>query len=221
MALPTVPSNLAAMESAASAPASLFSKGRLEALSDGVFAVVMTLLVLEIKPELERHADDAAVIQMLHQLARPFVAYSIAFTVSAVFWIQHHRKFSLVRHVNGAFASLTLAFLFTLSLLPLSVAIYTKSLSNHLTLALFYGNFALMAVIMMITWIYARAANLVRPDAPPREIKRTTVAIGMLCIFGIVISVGGFFSLTYAQYLVVPIAIVSRVWQRRLSRASA
>src|SRR5476651_2157334 len=53
----------------------LFSKHRLEMLSDGMFAVVMTLLVLEIKPELPLHSDNAAVVHALSLLARPLLSY--------------------------------------------------------------------------------------------------------------------------------------------------
>ena len=68
------------------ASAVLLSKHRLEALSDGVFAVVMTLLVLELKPDLPAHADNEAVAHALRELALPLVGYAFAFVISGIFW---------------------------------------------------------------------------------------------------------------------------------------
>ena len=147
-------------------PIPLSSKHRIEALSDGVFAVVMTLLVLEIKPELGPNSDDEAVRHLLRNLAIPVLTFAIAFLISCIFWNLHHRKFSLLRSTNPVHTGLTLVFLFTVTLLPVSVSIYLHAKSSNLARAVYFGNFTLIALPLLLSWLYALRSGLVDPTQP-------------------------------------------------------
>ena len=80
-------------------------RGRVEALSDGVFAIVITLLVLEIKvPHLADHGSVAALAGALADLAPKFVSWVISFLTVCVIWMNHHRLLRLVgRFDHGLF----------------------------------------------------------------------------------------------------------------------
>ena len=78
------------------------NKHRLEALADGIFAVAMTLLVIELKiPETAHITTQEQLIAALAHLIPKFIAWLISFFVLAIFWASHHRLFHYVRVVDG------------------------------------------------------------------------------------------------------------------------
>ena len=92
---------------------------RIEALSDGIYAVAMTLLVIDLKlPAEELIHGNVELINAVAQLFPKFLSWIISFFVLAMFWYGHHRTFSQVRHVNGALAALMISQLAFVSLMP-------------------------------------------------------------------------------------------------------
>ncbi len=189
------------------------SKHRLEALSDGVFAVVMTLLVLEIKPELEPHAGNEAVRHMLQTLAVPLLAFTLAFVITGIFWSLHHRKFSLLRHTNPLHTGLTLAFLFSVTLLPVSISIYLKAKSSPLAQAIYFGNFTLIALPLLLSWRYAQRAGLVDPERAAAVQSGLTGRILALTGVGIIATLASYFEKPLL-FLLVAVILVIRLKQR-------
>ena len=88
------------------------TKGRLEAFSDGVIAVIITIMVLELK--VPHEADLAA----LAPLVPTFLSYVLSFVYVGIYWNNHHHMFHAVHHVNGAVLWANLHLLFWLSLVP-------------------------------------------------------------------------------------------------------
>jgi uncharacterized membrane protein len=102
----------------------LFSKHRLEALIDGIFAVAMTLLVIELKlPEGLHLHTEAELIQAVVGTLGKFISWIISFFVLAIYWAGNQRLFHYVRHVDGKLVTLTLFFLAVCSLLPFASAL--------------------------------------------------------------------------------------------------
>src|SRR5438046_7504339 len=96
-----------------------WNKARLEMLTDGVFAIVMTLLVLELKvPELDRRAAASEVRHTLLEHWPLFFSFFITFIMSAAYWMWHQMSFHELTHVDRAFCGLSLGFLMFMSLLP-------------------------------------------------------------------------------------------------------
>jgi TMEM175 potassium channel family protein len=88
------------------------TKGRVEAFSDGVIAIIITIMVLELKtPE---HATWAGLCERWPT----FVSYVLSFFFVGVYWVNHHHLLHSIRHVNGKILWLNLHLLFWLSLLP-------------------------------------------------------------------------------------------------------
>jgi uncharacterized membrane protein len=87
-------------------------KGRLEAFSDGVIAVIITIMVLELK--VPHDADPGALLP----LAPVFLSYVLSFVYVGIYWNNHHNMFHAVRRVNGATLWANLHLLFWLSLVP-------------------------------------------------------------------------------------------------------
>jgi len=88
-------------------------KGRLEAFSDGVLAIVITIMVLELKvPHGAEHFEG------LHDLLPVFLSYALSFLYVGIYWNNHHHLFQASKHVNGAVLWANLHLLFWLSLFP-------------------------------------------------------------------------------------------------------
>lgn len=91
-------------------------KGRLEAFSDGVFAIIITIMVLEIKaPET---GDFTALLSQLPT----FISYVLSFIYVGIYWNNHHHMFQLAEHVNGRILWANLHLLFWLTLVPFTTA---------------------------------------------------------------------------------------------------
>ena len=88
------------------------SKGRLEAFSDGVIAVIITIMVLEMK--VPHGADTAALMPLLPT----FLTYVLSFVMVAIYWNNHHHLFHAVHHVTGGTLWANMHLLFWLSLIP-------------------------------------------------------------------------------------------------------
>ena len=91
-------------------------KGRMEAFSDGVFAIVITIMVLELKTP--RDAD----LQSLRPLLPVFLSYVLSFVHLAIYWNNHHHLLQAVRHVNGPILWANIHLLFWLTLVPFVTA---------------------------------------------------------------------------------------------------
>jgi uncharacterized membrane protein len=87
-------------------------KGRLEAFSDGVIAIIITIMVLELK--VPHHAD----IEGLKPLIPVFVSYALSFIYVGIYWNNHHHMLHATKSINGAIMWANLFFLFWLSLIP-------------------------------------------------------------------------------------------------------
>jgi TMEM175 potassium channel family protein len=91
-------------------------KGRVEAFSDGVIAILITIMVLEMKAP---HGSDP---HALRPLLPVFLAYVLSYVNLAIYWNNHHHLFQLVRHVDGRILWANVHLLFWLSLVPVSTA---------------------------------------------------------------------------------------------------
>jgi len=92
------------------------SKGRLEAFSDGVIAILITIMVLELKAP---HGDE---LSSLRPLLPVFLSYLLSFVHIAIYWNNHHHLWHAVKHVNGAILWANMHLLFWLSLVPFVTA---------------------------------------------------------------------------------------------------
>ncbi len=116
------------------------NKNRLEAFSDGVIAIIITIMVLELRVP---HTVD---IHALRELVPVFLGYVLSFVYVAIYWHNHHHMFHTVKHVNGTIMWANTHLLFWLSLIPFTTAYMTE---NHFAKipVLLYGSVLLLAAI--------------------------------------------------------------------------
>jgi uncharacterized membrane protein len=116
------------------------TKGRLEAFSDGVIAILITIMVLELK--IPEGADAEALRHMLPE----FLTYLLSFVYLGIYWVNHHHMLHMTQRVNGKILWANLHLLFWLSLVPAGTAWLGKS---HLSMlpTVVYGSIMLAAAI--------------------------------------------------------------------------
>ena len=115
-------------------------KGRLEAFSDGVIAIIITIMVLEMKVP---HGTDFASLQPLLPV---FLSYALSFLYVGIYWNNHHHLFQAVKHVKGGVLWANLHLLFWLSLFPFVTGWMGENHFAPVTVAL-YGGVLIMAAI--------------------------------------------------------------------------
>jgi uncharacterized membrane protein len=94
----------------------MMSKGRMEAFSDGVFAVIITIMVLEMK------SPNGAELSALQPLVPVFASYVLSFIYLGIYWNNHHHLLQAAQHVTGGVLWANLHLLFWLSLIPFATA---------------------------------------------------------------------------------------------------
>jgi uncharacterized membrane protein len=170
----------------------VFEKTRIEALTDGIFAVTMTLLVLELKlPERGLQPGPVTWETILTFLDLRIESYLISFVVLCVFWLGHVRLMRLIKRVDHNFLWISLAFLLATTFVPFS----TSLLSSHYRLqvvAIVYGaNIAVILALQFLAWHYV----LDRPGLHAFEVsqqlarlvrKRFALSLGVVLLaFGL------------------------------------
>lgn len=140
-------------------------KTRVEALSDGVFAIAMTLLVLDIKtPDLPSHVASRELLRALVPLGPSLFSFFITFMLAGLFWYQHHFSFHHVKYVNRGLCMINLVFLMFVSLLPFSGAMLGRfGPQNPVSVGLYFSNQLALGLVLNIQWLYARRRGLVTP----------------------------------------------------------
>jgi uncharacterized membrane protein len=148
---------------------------RLEAFSDGVFAIAITLLVIELRPPDVEHGDELA--SALWDLWPAYAAYLVSFAVIGVMWLNHHRIFVQVVEVDGLLLVLNLLLLLWVAVIPFPTAVVAEHFGEggdaaRTALAL-YGGVILVAAITfsgLFAWITHDARLLHR--LPPPDVRR-------------------------------------------------
>ena len=146
------------------------SKSRLETLADGVFAIVMTLLVLELLDARVTEAKTAADLnQALFALWPKVVSYIISFAVAGVFWIGHHTELRYMTHTNHQHLWINILFLFTISVLPFSAALLGIHYHYQLPVVIYGLNMIAASLALYLNWWYATSHDrLVPANLDPR-----------------------------------------------------
>jgi uncharacterized membrane protein len=115
-------------------------KGRLEAFSDAVIAIILTIMVLELRPP---HGTS---LELLKPLAPVFLSYLLSFIYLAIYWNNHHHMLQSAKHVNGAVLWANMHLLFWLSLVPFTTAWLGESGLQSAPVAV-YGVVLIMAAV--------------------------------------------------------------------------
>jgi len=191
----------------------MMGKGRLEAFSDGVLAIIITIMVLELR------APHDATLQVLVDLKWVLASYILSFVYIGIYWNNHHHMFHATRRVNGAVLWSNLHLLFWLSLVPFATAWMGETHFASLPMAV-YGGVLLMAGIAY----YILQSKIIREQGENSLVAR---AVGgdlkgkLSPLFYIVAMPTAFVSRWISGALYVAVALMWLVPDRRIERVLA
>jgi len=138
---------------------SIITTQRVEAFSDGVFAIAITLLILEIKIPDHDSLANRSLSTYLWGLWPKYFAYLFSFIIIGIFWANHHYIFKLYKRTDHTFNLLNVFFLMTISFLPFPTAIfgeYIEDPTHRNTAVSFYAlGLMLPSFAWLLMWLYA------------------------------------------------------------------
>jgi uncharacterized membrane protein len=188
---------------------------RLVFFSDAVFAIAITLLVIEIHvPELPKSSPDRLYWQALYELIPSLVGYFISFAVIGIFWIGHHRAFMLATRYSQRILGWNMVLLGVIAFMPFATAFLTHNMAQRVP-TIVYCLVLLAAGLFNVAVVrIATGAAMVDPAADPAMItyvrlRSLSVVLGALTALAV-----SWFEPRYGQMALVSIGI----WRRTLTR---
>lgn len=140
---------------------------RLAALSDGIFAVAMTLLVLDIHiPSISQVHSEGELLLALGALGPQWVAYLMSFLTLGIFWAGQQTQ---LNHIGEGTRDLTwihLGFLFAITVMPLSTRLLAEFIAFRVALAIYWLNIFVPGAMLYWSWAYAMRNDLIKPETP-------------------------------------------------------
>lgn len=151
------------------------SGDRIMALADGVFAIVMTLLVLGIDPPRVPHdeLDETLVREVLHLWPR-IAAFAVSFLVLGIYWVGHHTQFHFLRGVDRGLLWINILFLMAVCLVPFSTHLVGHYGTQGIGFWIYGGNLILISLLLLAHWRWAVRRDLLREDADAGIVSRAT-----------------------------------------------
>jgi len=188
-------------------------KGRLEAFSDGVIAIIITIMVLELK------APHEPEISALRPLYSAFLSYVLSFVFVGIYWNNHHHLLQAVHHVNGRILWANMHLLFWLSLTPFVTRWMGESRFASGPVAA-YGAVLLMAGFAYSILTRALIARHGKESAIAAAVGSDSKGNGSVAIYAVAIA-AAFFDPRISCGLYILVAVIWLVPDRRIEKALA
>jgi uncharacterized membrane protein len=187
---------------------------RVAALSDGIFAVAMTLLVLDVHaPAINMIHDNGELLAAICALLPKLAVYVMSFLTLGIFWVGQQTQLNFLAQGNRELAWLHLLFLFFVTLMPFSTALIDGFIAYRAALLIYWLNILLLGAALLAAWRYALHAKLTAAEMPERMRKGVERRIiiaqslyafgGLLCLINTAWSLG-FIILVQLNYAVAP-----------------
>lgn len=194
---------------------------RLAALSDGIFAVAMTLLVLDLKaPASEAVRSEHDLARILLALAPRLLVYLMSFLTLGIFWVGQQTQLNHLARSDRSLSWIHLAFLFAVSLTPFSTAFLAEYLGYRTALLTYWVNILLLGVTLYFSWVCAIRKSLVQDEISP-EIRvaiqrRIVVAQSLYALGAVLCFISTYASIGFIVLVQLNYAIAPRLSDRRL-----
>lgn len=206
-----------------------FQLERLILFSDAVFAIAITLLVIEIKvPEIHENISDKALLHSLGHLVPKFLGFIISFMLIGLYWTIHHRMFGFVTSYDRKLLVLNLIFLFFIALMPFSTGFYSEYAGPELfrkqlkiPMTFYVLNFCGVGFTNYFMWRHLTNPRnkLAEPSIDPLYAKLAKLrALTVPMIFLLMLPVAYFTNVFFAVYIPMLIPIVLRLLKRKITK---
>lgn len=155
---------------------------RLEALTDATFAIIMTLLVLELRvPETESH------LQLLHglqELLPSVLSFVVSFIVLGVYWTAHHTQFRYITRVDHKLVWLNIVYLLVLSFVPFSAALLGTHHTESVAIQVYAVNLLLATLVHFFMWRHATKGGRLTDSWVDPRLVRFSSQVSYYSLFG-------------------------------------
>lgn len=196
---------------------------RIITFSDGVFAIVITLLVIDLKvPQIIAGDISAELPGRLFDLWPKLLSYTLSFVIIGVYWVAHHHVFHYIVRVDRISLWLNIFFLMSVAFVPFPTALLGEYSNNRLAVIIYGVNVMATRLLLLALWLYSIYRHrLINPEMQPATLNRVTwlilIPVGIY-LFAIGLS---FLStrISLALYFLVP--LVFSVIPSRLNRGAS
>jgi len=183
------------------------------ALSDGVFAIAMTLLVITIAlPTLRDSADIGELLDALNDLSPSVISFFISFAVIARYWVAHQKQFSMLARMNRPFIGLNLVYLAFIAVLPFPTDLLGNYFENPISVAVYAITVAIISGMEVVLFVHAQRNDLLATKLP-EDVYRWGVLQSTAPVAFLLLSIPiAFLSTTIAVvtwFATVPFALVA------------
>ena len=198
---------------------------RIETLTDGIFAIAMTLLVLSIEvPTLPAPVTPAVFSAYVTSILPQIFIYVIGFILLAVFWMNHH-IFYVIERTNTTLVWINILWLMSIALVPFSTAVIGRYGQFQLAELIFDLIMLIIGLLWYANWSYASRKGLVAEKVVPYavHIRRSNLALPVLAIIAIMVSfispIGSFYVFVLVPVIFTVYTVTRRVKENRATSA--
>jgi len=184
---------------------------RIEALTDGIFAIAMTLLVLTLElPEVGGGMTQTGLHRLLLSQSYMFVNYVKSFLLLAIFWIVHHQQFHYIRRTDRNHLWINIFTLMVVAMIPFSASVSGDFANDPVAEIFFGGSMFILGALVYLNWLYATSGRrLVDRNLDSRVIragKRRGLVVPIISLIAMITALVSASNSSYC-YLLIPIVL--------------
>ena len=192
---------------------------RIVFFSDAVFAIAITLLIIEVKvPHLEHAESQRDFLIALVRLIPNFVGYFFSFLVIGAYWIGHHKIYGHIVNWNYGLIWRNVLFLMAIAFMPFATAFFSEYPTTLVPISFYATVFALAGILEILLWRYAIKTGLTDPSCAREDLDHLTWRMAVLPAAGIVAIAIAFVKPVFAGFAFMLIPIAHRVIKSRFDR---
>ena len=192
---------------------------RIEAFSDGVFAIAITLLILEI--QVPPQTPHGGLRSALLNLWPSYLAFFASFMTIGVMWLNHHRLFTLINKKDDGLIAFNLLLLLGITWLPFPTALLAEHLlgsdaDRQIAALVYAGSFFVLAIVFNVMWRYAVRARIVNDEVNAAAITKQ-YSLGPI-LYAVLVGVAFFdagWCLVLSAFMALYFALPPSLWKRR------
>lgn len=156
-------------------------KARIQSLSDAVFAVAMTLVILQVKiPDVPASTPAPELLARIGEMWPAFLGFIATFLLGGAFWYLQHLTFHFIRQTNHRLIWLNLVFLVFVGMLPLSSAMLSRFPNHPVSHFFYFGNLLALGLMLNWHWYYAVRHYMVDPELDVEVTHRVSSRLRIL-----------------------------------------
>jgi uncharacterized membrane protein len=197
------------------------TKGRLEAFSDGVFAVAITLLVLDMRPEGDGQDGWAMFLHDEHKI----LVYLLSFVIVGVYWVSHHHMMHFVSATDRAFLWINLLLLLFIVFVPYVASLLSASHADAGAIRIYGATLILINLTSSALWAYATGKHRLVPPSLPPAFARFVLLVNTapVLVYGLAIGLAGLWkAVSLTLFALVPAFFIlpNPFLEKRIRRAA-